>query len=101
MTAPLFVRAAVMVDRLFGQPMPDPLLDPAGAEDPNPLDDVDPAWGLPAGHQDFPARVAERRNREACEPCAHCEGTGYVATYEDGGAGFRPCHRCPQTGDAA
>lgn len=29
----------------------DPFLDPAGADDPNVLDHVDPVWGLPAGER--------------------------------------------------
>lgn len=36
----------------------DPFLEPV--DEPNILDTVDPAWGLPAGHPDYPARVADQ-----------------------------------------
>jgi hypothetical protein len=76
---------------------PDPFL--ASATEPSPLDTVAPAWGLPAADRDFPARVAERAARAAA--CPSCDGTGFVITHEDGGAGYRPCFRCPSEGDAA
>ena len=79
----------------------DPFTDPAGAEDPNPLDTADPAWGLPAAHRDFPARVVERAAREANAVCVHCGGTGFVVTHEEGDAGYRPCFRCPAQDGAA
>lgn len=34
-------------------------------------------------------------------PCGFCEGTGYVATVEEGAAGYRYCSRCLGTGQQA
>ena len=76
----------------------DPFLDQS-IDEPNVLDTVDPAWGLPAAHPDYPARVADREARAAA--CGHCGGLGFVVTHEDGDAGYRPCHRCPTEAGAA
>lgn len=102
MTAPLFYRLAEFQARILGEPLTDPLLDPAGADDPNPLDVVDPAWGLPAADPAFPARVAERAARAAVRPaCPSCGDSGFVVTHEEGDAGYRPCYRCPSDRGAA
>ncbi|GAW50578.1 hypothetical protein [Nocardioides sp. PD653-B2] len=98
MTAPLFYRLAEFQARVLGEPLTDPLLDPADADALNPLDAVDPAWGLPASDPAFPARVVERAARTVC---GHCDDTGLVVTDEDGVTGYRPCHRCPSDRGAA
>lgn len=104
MTAALWVHTLAAMDRIIGgDPVEsDPFLKPAPASEPDVLDATDAAWGLGSAHPGYPPRAAARAARAALpDPCGHCGGTGFVVTHEDGGAGYRPCYRCPKPGGAA
>lgn len=84
------------VDRLLGGDPLEPPPDPESVEATRPVDIDD--CGVCAGSR---AIQLDPRDPASVEECGACDGTGFVITHEDGGAGYRPCFRCPVEGDAA
>lgn len=83
-------------------PHVDPFLDTTAPVPANPLDTVDPAWGLGSAHRDFPPRVEVRRVRlSQPDPCSTCDGREVVEN-DDTDSVLTPMWRaCPDCAGAA